>query len=170
MESERQERVVVGKITGVFGVKGWLKVYSHTEPPENIFNYSPWMITLGGALRPIKVLEHRVHGKGMVVHLDQYDDRDLSQKLVGAEISITREQLPPAAPGEYYWADLIGLNVVTQSGVTLGRVEQLLETGANDVLVVSGDRERLIPFVIDEFVKQIDLEQGVIRVDWDPEF
>lgn len=170
MNSERQERVVVGKITGVYGVKGWLKLYSHTEPPENIFSYSPWLINLGGAWRPVKVLEHRAHGKGIVVHLEAYDDRDLSQKLVGTEIAIMREQLPPAAPGEYYWADLIGLKVVTQSGVELGCVEQLLETGANDVLVVSGDRERLIPFVIDEFVKQIDLKQGIIRVDWDPEF
>jgi 16S rRNA processing protein RimM len=170
MVDERQEQVVVGKITGVFGVKGWLKVYSYTEPPENIFSYTPWMINLGGTWQSIKVLEHRMHGKGMVVHLEARDDRDQSQKLVGLEIAVRREQLPSSVPGEYYWADLIGMNVVTQAGVTLGRVEQLLETGANDVLVVSGDRERLIPFVIGEFVKEIDLKQGVIRVDWDPEF
>jgi 16S rRNA processing protein RimM len=166
----QQARVILGRIAGVYGVRGWVKVFSETKPKENIFDYNPWLINLDGSWQRIEVIEGKPHGKGLVAHLAGYDDRDLARKLVGAEIAIERERLPAAAEGEYYWADLVGLKVITLDGTELGVVDHLLETGANDVLVVQGERERLVPFVQGQYVREVDLETGLIKVDWDPEF
>ena len=166
----QHERVILGKIAGVYGVRGWVKVFSETKPKENIFSYTPWQIKIDGQWQNVKVIEGKPHGKGLVAHLESYDDRDLARKLVGAEIAIDKAQLPAPAEGEYYWADLVGLKVITLDGQALGQVDQLFETGANDVLVVKGDRERLIPFVQGQYIREVDMAAGVIRVDWDPEF
>jgi len=163
-------RVILGRIAGVYGVRGWVRVVSETKPKDNIFDYNPWLINLDGSWQSIEVIEGKPHGKGLVAHLAGYEDRDLARKLVGAEIAIERERLPAAAEGEYYWADLVGLKVITLDGTELGVVDHLLETGANDVLVVQGERERLIPFVQGQYVREVDLGAGLIRVDWDPEF
>ncbi|MEJ2140993.1 MAG: ribosome maturation factor RimM [Gammaproteobacteria bacterium] len=167
-----QDMVKLGYISGVFGVKGWVKVYSDTEPRENILNYSPWYLYISGQWQARKVLAGRLHNKGLVVQLEGCNDRDLAATLVKTEIAITRDQLPRPAPGEYYWQDLIGLQVMTEDEVNLGKITDLMETGANDVLVVKAEngRERLIPFIRDDVVTQIDLETGTMRVDWDPEF
>ena len=170
MSSEGQDRLVVGKIVGLYGVHGWVKVFSHTEPKENIFKYAPWLVQIGGEWRPTKVLSGRTQGKGLVVSVEGYADRELARQLIGAEIAVLRSQLPKAAKGEYYWTDLIGLEVVTQDGQVLGKIDHLFDTGANDVMVVQGERERLIPFVTGQYVHDIDLDAGTIRVDWDPEF
>jgi len=116
------------------------------------------------------LLEGRQHGKGIVAHLQDCDDRDQAQVLMGYEIGIRRDQLPATAPGEYYWSDLQGLEVINLDGDALGTVDHLIETGANDVLVVKGDRERLIPFIREQVVISVDLDKGEIRVDWDKEF
>jgi 16S rRNA processing protein RimM len=117
------------------------------------------------------LLNGRQQGKGIVAHLKGCDDRDQAAALMETEIAIRREQLPEAAPGEYYWADLQGLKVINTEGIELGVVDHLLETGANDVLIVrDGDTERLIPYVFGQFVLDVALDQGVMRVDWDPEF
>ncbi len=166
----QHERVILGKIAGVYGVRGWVKVFSETKPKENIFDYLPWQIKLNGEWRTVKLIQGKTHGKGLVVHLESYDDRDQAKSLVGAEIAIFRHQLPQAEEGEYYWSDLIGLKVTTLDGKALGKVDHLFETGANDVLVVKGEREHLIPFVQGQFIHQVDLETGQIRVDWDSEF
>lgn len=170
MSSNEQDRLVVGKIVGLFGVQGWVKIFSHTEPKENIFTYAPWLVEIKGEWRPMKVLSGRVQGKGLVASLEGYADRELARLLIGAEIAVLRSQLPKPAKGEYYWTDLIGLNVVTTDGVELGKVDHLFDTGANDVMVVKGERERLIPFVTGQYVHEVDLDAGTIRVDWDPEF
>ena len=167
---EERDLVVVGKIVGIFGVRGWVKVFSHTSPKEGILGYTPWQIKVSGQWRAVKVVSHQRHGKSLLAHLEGFDDRDESRSLIGCEVAIERSQLPPAQPGEYYWADLIGLSVVTTQGVELGRVDHLLQTGANDVLVVAGDRERLIPFVQGVYVIKVDLDSKLIHVDWDPEF
>lgn len=166
----RSEPVILGRIAGVYGVRGWLKVFSETKPKENIFSYRPWLVRVDGEWQRLEVLDGRPHGKGLVAQLAGYDDRESARRLVGAPVAVQRQQLPPAAEGEYYWADLVGLRVVTPDGVELGRVDHLLETGANDVLVVNNGRERLIPFVQGQYVQQVDLDAGLIRVDWDPEF
>lgn len=157
----------VGRISGVFGIQGWLKVYSYTEPRENIAQFSSWMIEHDGSRREATVEEGKRHGKGVVVKLSGIDDRDAALALVGAEIEVSRAALPPVAPGEYYWADLEGLSVRNEAGELLGRVDHLLATGAHDVLVLDGDGSRLIPFVAGEIVKDVDLAAGVLVVDWD---
>lgn len=165
--------LVVGKIGAPHGVRGWVKVHSYTEPVDNLFDYDPWY--LGSANRSTEwreapVLEAREHGKGIIAHFKGYDDRDAAAELRGQEIAIRRDQLPPAAEGEYYWVDLVGLKVETLDGVDLGTVDHLMATGANDVLVVKGERQRLIPFVLEHIVKEVDIKGGVMRVDWDPDF
>lgn len=164
------ERVILGKIAGVFGVKGWVKVFSETKPKENIFTYAPWQLNLNGRWQVVKVIQCKPHGKGLVALFEEYADRDLARQLVGAEIAINAEQLPEAEEGEYYWADLIGLQVVTLDGQVLGQVDHMFETGANDVVVVKGERERLIPFVQGQYIEAVDLAAGEMRVNWDPEF
>lgn len=170
MSGTEQGRMVVGKIVGLYGVHGWVKVFSHTDPKDNIFRYAPWLAQIGGQWRPIRVLSGRTQGKGLVAQLDGCSDREQARLFIGAEIEVLRSQLPKPAVGEYYWADLIGLQVTTLDGMALGNVDHLMDTGANDVLVVQGDRERLIPFVRGQYVHEIDLDAGTMRVDWDPEF
>lgn len=165
VEAERKP-VVLGRVVGVYGVRGWVRVYSETDPLDNILDYSPWLVN--GTVR--RVAEGRRHGKGLVVRLVGCVDRDQSAALVGQAISVYRDQLPPPRPDEVYWADLEGLSVETIEGVPIGRVSHLFSTGANDVLVVCGDRERLLPFVWGNVVKDVDLEAKRISVDWDPEF
>jgi 16S rRNA processing protein RimM len=171
MTEKPAQPVILGKITGLYGVRGWVKVYSHTEPRANIVKYSPWLIRKPGAdWQEITVRSGKAHGKGVVAQLQGVNDRDQAAQLMGAEIAVPRSQLPAAAEGEYYWADLVGLHVVNLEGVELGKVSHLMETGANDVLVVKGERERLIPFLQPDVVTEVDLDTGRIQVDWDPEF
>ncbi|MDD4914372.1 MAG: ribosome maturation factor RimM [Methylococcales bacterium] len=160
-----------GQISGVFGIKGWIKVFSFTHPRENILRYSPWFLKKDNLIREVKVLDGQRHGNTVVVELEGIADRDAATALMGSEILIRRQQLPETGPDEYYWHDLIGLNVETESGVRLGIVDHLLETGANDVLVViDGETERLIPFLQKQTVLKIDLSGQLIIVDWDPDF
>jgi 16S rRNA processing protein RimM len=167
----RQQKLIgVGKISGIFGVKGWVKVFSHTDPRENILNYSPWTLKKGDEVRTFKIVDGKSQGKTIVAQLEGVADRDQGASLIGFDVLISPEQLPKASEGEYYWSDLIGINVETEQGVQLGIVENLLETGANDVLIVKGERERAIPFIREQTIKKIDLESGVIIVDWDPKF
>lgn len=166
MNSPTDRRVTVGRVVGLFGVRGWVKVFSHTRPREAILEYSPWWIEIGGAWRAIDVTEGRAQGKGVIAQLDGYIDRDQAATLIGADIAVEFAQLPTAAENEYYWAELEGLRVVNLAGQELGTVSHLFETGANDVLVVQGERERLIPFGKNA-IQRVDLAAGVIHVDWD---
>lgn len=171
MSLPNTEFLNAGQISGVFGVKGWVKVFSYTQPRENILSYSPWFLRKNEKFQEVKLIKGQRHGNAVVAELDGIVDRDLAMGLVGAEILISRHQLPKPKSGEYYWADLIGMTVNTVDGVYLGSVNHLLETGANDVLVVlDGERERLIPFLQQHTVLQIDMEQSLIVVDWDPDF
>ena len=177
---ERRSNLVdVGRIATVFGVKGWVKILSETQPMENIFSYGTlWLKTKHG-VKAIEVDEYRPHGKGFVAHIKGLDDRDEAQELGRVTIAVERGQMPDLDAGDYYWHQLEGLKVVTeydgQSSV-LGRVAELMETGANDVLVVKADTssiddtDRLIPYVPEQFVTSVDLEAGQITVNWDPEF
>lgn len=168
--SAEDRRVLLGSISGVYGVRGWVKIRSATEPRERIIDYAPWQIARAGGWAEWRVEEGRRHGEGVVAKLAGIEDRDEAVGLVGADIAVPRSRLPASGEDEYYWVDLIGLKVITLEGVGLGTVERLLETGANDVLVVQNGRERLIPFVRGRVVHAVDLEAGVLRVDWDPDF
>jgi len=164
----RAQMLALGRVLGLYGVRGWVKIFSETEPLENILTYQPWY--LGASCTPRRLAGGRRQGKGLVVRLEHCEDRDQAAALVGQEIAVRRDQLPPVRADEFYWADLEGMSVETSDGVALGRVDYLFATAANDVLVVRGDRERLLPFVWDQVVRDVDLELGRIRVDWDPDF
>jgi 16S rRNA processing protein RimM len=171
--------VDVGKVGAVNGIKGWVKIHSDTEPADNLFSYSPlWLKTRHG-VKPMEIDEYRLQGKGWVAHFKGLDDREQAQALTGATIAVERAQMPQLEAGEFYWHQLQGLAVISEfEGQTarLGTVQRLLETGANDVLVVRGDTEsvdqseRLIPYIPDLYVKNVDLDAGEIHVEWDPAF
>ncbi|MDR3386413.1 MAG: ribosome maturation factor RimM [Rudaea sp.] len=163
--------LVVGKIVGLSGIQGWVKLESYTAPRMRIFAYQPWLLHNGAGEREVSGAHGREQGKGMVAALPGIADRDAAAALVGVEIRVWRSALPKSKRGEYYWTDLEGLQVVTVAGVVLGRVSHLFSTGANDVMAVRDDsRERLIPFIQKQFVHEVDLDGGRITVDWDPEF
>ena len=157
----------MGHVGVPFGVRGWVKVHAYTETGDSLFDYPTWWLGRNGDWREYKVLDVALHPKSLVAHLAGCDDRDAAASLRGCQVAVPREALPETAEGEYYWADLIGLAVENTRHDQLGRVAELLETGANDVLVVrQGDRERLLPFV-EQVVLEVDLAAGRIRVDWE---
>lgn len=162
--------VVLGRVSGLFGVQGWVRVFSHTEPREGIARYNPVFLKHRDEWQPFEIEDGRAHGAGVVLKFVGCDDRDQAATLLQRDIAVRRAQLPPPEPGEYYWADLEGLRVVTLDGVELGAVASLFATGANDVMVVRGERERLVPFIRSDVIVEIDLEQRLLRVDWDPDF
>jgi 16S rRNA processing protein RimM len=162
--------VTLGRISGVFGVKGWLKVQSYTEPRDNVARFDVWTLRMNGADRTFEVEEGQSHAGGVVAKLRGLDDRDRAREWVGAEIVVERERLPALAANEFYWTDLEGLEVRTTRGEVLGTVDHLLATGAHDVLVLGGAKEHLIPFILGSVVKQVDLESGLIVVDWSPDY
>ena len=163
-------KVAVGRIAGLFGVRGWVKVYSYTDPRDNVVGYGPWYLVLGGESRQVKVLAGRAHGDGVVALIDGVQDRDSAAALVGAEIEVDRGVLGKAGRQQFFWSDLEGMNVQTLTGESLGMVDHLFETGANDVMVVVGERRYLVPFLFGTVVTRVDVEQRLITVDWDPEF
>ena len=169
MSQSGDDLISVGHILGVHGVKGQVRVFSNTSPRENILNYSPWVVSHAG-LEQVTEVTGRRQGKNVIASLDLFSDRNLAEEYIGAEIFIYRHQLPELAEGEYYWSQLTGLQVISLEGDDLGVVDQMIETGANDVMVVQGDRERLIPFVIDDVVKSVDLNQQQIQVDWKADY
>lgn len=165
-------RVPLGRIVGLHGVQGWVKLESWTEPRTQIFRYRPWLLGKApDAVTEVDGVNGHPQGKGLVAHLPGVDDRDAAALLVGSDIFVAREQLPAAGKDEFYWVDLEGLEVATTQGVALGRVSHLFATGANDVVVVrDSTRERLIPFIQGSYVRSVDLVAGRMVVDWDPEF
>ncbi|NOY62848.1 MAG: ribosome maturation factor RimM [Gammaproteobacteria bacterium] len=165
-----QQRITVGRLGAPYGVKGWLKVSSYTQPNDNIFSYSPWQVKLPEGWRTVNYSGGKQHGKGLVVQLDGVDDRDAASRYCGLDIVICSDQLPPCETDDYYWSELIGLSVVTRDGVELGTIQSLLETGANDVMVVKGERERLIPYLFGDVVVKVEVDNGVMQVDWDADF
>lgn len=181
-KSAHEDHVVLGKLTSPYGVKGWLRVYSYTSPMQGILDYDVWVLRHAGKVQRCSLVQGRMHGKGLVALLAGVEGREQAEALAGAEILLPKNELPePEDADDFYWHQLVGLQVVTLDGVVLGRVDTLFETGANDVLVVksspqeasqnSGDRrERLVPYLYGDVVHKVDLEAGVMTVDWDPEF
>lgn len=174
--TQNSQETVIGRITSVFGVKGWLKVFSYTDPKEGILNYPDWTLVLDGKRIPARIEEGRRQGQAIVVRLKGIDDRDLARTYCGAEVTVSRAELPELPEGEFYWFQLEGLEVFTVEDECLGKVHHLIETGANDVLVVQAtassidQRERLIPYLPDQVVLSVDLAAQRMVVDWDPEF
>ena len=169
--------VTLGKVGAVYGIKGWLKIHSFTDDQEAILDYFPWSLKLGNKIQSVEITDWRKHNNGIVVKVAGIDDRDIAQKLVGSEIFVSEDALSDLPEGEFYWRDLIGMSVVTDKGYDLGQVSDIMETGANDVLVVKanlkdgfGKKERLIPYLMDQVILSISTENKQICVDWDPGF
>ncbi len=168
--------VVLGRPGRVHGIKGWLKLISFTTPIENILDYSRFWVSIEGRKQEIEIDDFRRQGKALLVHFKGYDDPETAKQLTGIELSIASEALPKLENGEFYWHQLEGLRVVNQREQLFGRVSHLLETGANDVLVVAAteesidDRERLIPYLPDSVLTSIDLESEIIVVNWEADY
>jgi 16S rRNA processing protein RimM len=167
----RDELILLGRVSGLFGIKGWIKVHSYTREREGILDYDVWYLKTSDEWQKFEVAEGRMQGAGVIARLAGVDDRDAASRLVGIDISVTRSELPRLRRGEVYWADLEGLKVVNLEGVELGIVSHLFETGGggNDVVVVKGKREHLVPYV-SQAIREVDLENGVLRVDWPEDF
>lgn len=168
---------IVGKFGSSYGIRGWLRVFSFTQFPENIFDYVPWYIQRAGVWQEVVVESYKPHNQDMIVKIQGVDDRDDANALTNIEIFVDMQKFPELGEGDFYWKDLIGCRVKNINGYDLGQVTELMETGSNDVLVVKanlkdafGATERLIPFVEGQFIKKVDLSAKIIEVDWDPAF
>jgi len=159
--------VLLGRIVGLFGVQGWVKVFSYTEPREAVLDYESWLLGRNDDWQPVELAEGKRHGKSVVARLRGVEDRDSAAALVGSDIGVLRDRLPEPGDGHFYWADLEGMTVMHKDGTELGKVAYVLATGANDVLVTEGPNERLIPFVTEKVVLDVDSAAGVITVDWE---
>lgn len=154
--------ITVGKVTGHFGVQGWLKVFSYTQPMENITAYRDWIV--GEQL--IKGIKAKKHGKTIVAYMQGVDNREKAAEFLGLEIKVSKAQLAELEDNEFYWHQLIGMQVIDTDREPLGKVVSMFETGANDVLVIEGEKELLIPFILDKTVIAVDLPSQTITVDW----
>ena len=156
----------MGRVVAPYAVRGWIKLQTFTEYLDSLLDYPVWRLGKDGRWRDYRVLDGKIHGQYLMAGLEGVEDRTAAEALMGLDVAVLREEMPEADEDEYYWDDLIGLDVVNLVGEALGRVEGLLETGANDVLQVrNGETERLLPFV-DAVVKEVDLEAGRLVVDW----
>ena len=177
-EPDPGQWLLAGKITGCHGIKGWIKIHSFTEPMENFLGYGCWMLNDREGLKPVCFDSGKRQGKGLVAHIKGVDDRTQAESFKGLKVWVARASLPALEDGEYYWSQLQGLQVWCHEGenrVLLGTVDYLIDTGANDVLVVKAcegsldERERLIPYLVDDVVTRVDLDEAVIEVDWYPD-
>lgn len=178
-----QKHIVIGRIGAVYGLKGWVKVFSYTSPMENLLQYQQCMIRhhqdVQGEWKHTKIVAGKVHGKGLIIQLEGCCQPEQAKSLNLYDIAVASEQLPTLPDGDYYWHQLEGLQVVTTAefgSAILGRVDHLLTTGANDVLVVKpsshsvDNKQRLLPYVPGQYVTEIDLPSQVLTIAWDPEF
>jgi len=165
-DSVHDRLVVLGRVSGVYGVRGWVRIRSFTDPVEALLDYRRCRLIAEGR-PPLRLAEGRRHGKGLVARFDGIDDRDAAAGLIGGDVAVERRSMPDPGPDSWYWADLEGLEVVRECGEIIGNVDHLIQTGANDVLVVRGETEVLIPFVTGSVIKGVDLAAGRIVVDWD---
>lgn len=172
-EKGGEDHVVLGRFGAPYGVKGWVRLMSFTDPRDNILAYRHFKLRDGEELRDVEIDESRPQGKGFVAHVKGCDDRDETRRYTGRELLIEKRALPALESGSFYWHQLEGLTVVTLGGQELGRIDHLMETGANDVVVVKptptsiDGEERLIPYVKGQVIREIDLEGGLMRVDWE---
>ena len=164
-----QRKVLLGRINAAYGLKGWVKVFSYTDPLEEILKYNPWTLRRRDVDKQVEIEQGRKHGKGLVARLAGAENRDHADALIGNEIW---GQLPDLEEGDFYWHQLHGMVVENEVGEILGSVDHMMETGANDVMVVEptlesiDDKKRLIPYVDEQVVVDVDLEGGRIVVNW----
>ena len=162
------KKIYLGKITGAHGIKGWLKIRSFSSPLENILKYPQWIINNQGEEDFYSIEQGRKQNNKIVVKLEKIDDRNTAESLINSKIQILRSDLPKLSNENYYWSDLVGLSVLNSEDKVIGKIESLIETGANDVMVVntSKDERILIPFVMHEIIKEVNVDLNYIKIDW----
>ena len=170
MTNRRPERILLGRIVGASGLQGWLKVHSDTRPRAAIGNYKRWQLGKNSDWHTLSVDEVKCQGKRILGKLADCDSREAAEALIGFDIAIAAEQLDSPAEGQFYWVDLQGLEVIDERGESFGMIARVIDTGANDVIVVKGDRERMIPWVMGDVILAVDLKVGTVTVDWDADF
>jgi 16S rRNA processing protein RimM len=175
--SAPDDRVLLGHITGIYGLQGWVKVHSDTNPRENIVSYRSWWIEQAGHWREVRVVQGRSQGKTIVAQLEGISSPEQAGALAGVRVAVSRASMPVPGEGEYYWVDLVGMLVRTVEGVLVGPVSRLFETGANDVVVITDQRdgrdgsgEILVPWLVPDVITDVNVENRIITIDWDPDF
>ena len=171
------DTLVIGIIGSPYGVKGWVKITSHTHDLDGVFAYTPWLLGQVEESKDYVVDQWRTHNKGLVAKLVGVDNRDDAEGIKNLEISIKAAMLPELDDSDVYWRELVGMQVITDKGYNLGVIKELFETGANDVLLVKanlndafGQKERMVPYLLDQVIKQVDRQAKTVIVDWDPAF
>ncbi|AKZ65780.1 ribosome maturation factor RimM [Candidatus Palibaumannia cicadellinicola] len=170
--------IVLGKISVVYGIRGWLKIISFTQSANSIFDYQPWFINIsstGGTWQKITIDDWKYHNNTIIIKSNSINNREEAKPFTNCQIIVEASQLPNLANGEYYWKDIIGCTIETLNGDQLGTVINLIETGSNDVMVVktnlkkyfSKKNDLLIPFLYGQVIKTVDLTNRIIKVNWD---
>jgi len=167
---DSENHIVIGRIGSTYGIKGWLKVQSFTAPETNIFDYQPWLYQKRGQWVVLECDTFEAKPERLLIHIKGYDNPEMAKQLTGLEIATTRDQLPKLPKGEYYWHDLIGLEVVTTKQVSLGKVKNILSNAAHPLLEIQGEKQHLLPLLFDKFIVEVNLSERKIIADWDPEF
>ncbi|KGP63013.1 16S rRNA processing protein RimM [Legionella norrlandica] len=162
--------IVIGRFGRPHGIKGFVTVHSFTDPINNILRYTDWHVFLNNKWQPIKLLAIETHNKTIIAQIEGYPERESVASLTNADIAVQESQFAPLAPGEYYWYQLIGMNVINQKGESFGKVVEIMPTGSNDVLIVQGAKRHLIPYLPGQFVIDINESKQVITVEWDVDF
>lgn len=179
VEAPANKPIIIGQISGVFGVHGWVKIFSHTEPRENILQYQPWLIKDKSGWNSVSVIKGRKQGKTIVAQVKGINDREQAHAMIGCDIAIDESQLKKLDDNDFYWRELQDLTVINLDGIEYGKVSSMMATGANDVMVVKLTavlakekeiKETLIPYLMDSVVKKVDTLEGTIKVDWDDDF
>ena len=169
-KNKTSNHVVLGCFASAYGVRGWVRVNSYTTPKENLLNYPVWQTKHDKQIESIKISRSKFHSNQLIIKIDGCDDRETAKTYTNCPIMINRTELPTLPENEYYWTDLIGLSVITKEGINLGRVDSLIETGSNDVLIViDEEQERLLPYT-NQVIISINLADKIMVVDWDPDF
>jgi len=166
---QNDKTINIGKVIGLHGVKGWLKILSFSSPPENIFNYKSLIISNKYINQIFHIEDSRKQGKKILIKLDNIDDRTSAESLKDSDIYIQRSDLPQLSEDTYYWEDLLGFNVFNQNNIKIGNVDSFIETGSNDVLIVKTAKNKniLIPFIMNKSIKVVNIESHYITVDWE---
>jgi 16S rRNA processing protein RimM len=173
-QATAERRVIVGKVVGSFGVMGWVKVDSYTDPPQNLLKFPKWRLSIGSEQKECRPVQGRLTAKGLQVQLEGVMERNAADLLRGAMISVARGELPRLPRGQYYWDDLIGLSAYSSTGAVLGTISDIRATPAHALLQIDGERggkaiQHLVPLVKERVLK-VDLEQRRVELDWEADW
>lgn len=158
---------IVGQFGRPHGIKGYITVHSFTEPAENILTYAPWYISVSGQWQPLPLLDVIEHHKAIIALIDGYADRTLVDALKHVKIAVKSDQFPTLPAGEFYWSQLVGMQVIDQHEKLLGKITEILPTGSSDVLVIMGEKRYLIPYRPDEYILSVDTQANIMKVNWE---